>query len=273
MDREFLDQINNDHDLDHAIAEEISDDIAYYRTILSNVVMIGAPDEDWVLVDTSIRKYHERILHACEKRYGNKPPKAILLTHGHFDHVGSAKKLAEYWNIPIYVHENELDYVTGEKSYPPGDPTVGGGMISLLSTIFPTKPEHLEKWVKVLPNDGSIPFLKDWRYIETPGHTPGHISLFRDSDSCLIAGDAVSTEKPESSWAIFFPLQHIYGPPAYFTEDWMKAEESVKTLAQLKPANIIAGHGLPMHGEKMQEELQHLADHFIDQAIPKHKRH
>ncbi|WP_208590556.1 MBL fold metallo-hydrolase [Gracilibacillus suaedae] len=273
MDQEHFDKWKDlEHDLDHAIPEEILPDIAYYRTLVVNVIMIGAPNEAWVLIDTGTRKYQDRILHACEHRYGNKPPQAIILTHGHFDHIGSAKKLAEYWNVPIYIHKNEMDFVTGKKEYPPGDPTVGGGMISLLSTIFPTKPEHLEGLVTALPHDGSVPFLEDWKYIETPGHTTGHISLFREKDRLLIAGDAISTEKPESSWAVFFPLQHVYGPPAFFTEDWISAEETVKKLANLDPDMIIAGHGLPMEGETMKKELRKLADNFIEQAIPKHKR-
>lgn len=273
MDQEHTDNWKDlEHDLDHAIPEEVLPDVAYYRTLIVNIVMIGAPDEEWVLVDTGTRKYQDRILHACEYRYGNKAPQAIILTHGHFDHIGSAKKLAEYWQVPIYIHENEIDYVTGKKEYPPGDPTVGGGMISLLSGIFPTKPEHLEGLVSTLPTDGTVPFLKDWKYIETFGHTPGHISLFREQDRSLIAGDAISTEKPESSIAVFFPLQHVYGPPAYFTQDWMEAEQSVKKLAELDPDIIIAGHGVPMKGETMKQELKKLAKNFIEQAIPKHKR-
>lgn len=273
MKQQHLDQLEQyEKDFDHAIAENITKDVAYYRTLLSNIVMIGAPNEDWVLIDTSLKRYHERIIHACETRYGTKAPKAIILTHGHFDHAGSAKKLADYWNVPIFIHEREMDYVTGKQSYPPGDPTVGGGFISLLSAIFPTKPEHLEKMVQPLPKNGEVPYLQDWKYIETPGHTKGHISLYRKKDGILIAGDAISTEKPESSWSVIFPLQHVYGPPAYFTEDWHIAEESVRKLAQLQPNMIIAGHGLPMKGTVMQEELEKLTSNFMELALPKHKR-
>ncbi|KAB8137884.1 MBL fold metallo-hydrolase [Gracilibacillus oryzae] len=274
MERNYTEKWQQyERDFDHAVTEEVVRDVAYYRTFLANVIMIGAPDEDWILVDTSLRRYHERILHACEERYGTKAPKAIILTHGHFDHAGSAKKLAEHWQVDVYIHENEIDYVTGKKAYPPGDPTVGGGLMSLLSAAFPTKPEHLEKVAKPLPGDGKVPFLEDWRYIETPGHTPGHISLYREKDGMLIAGDAISTEKSESSLSVLFPFQHIYGPPAYFTEDWMGAEQSVKKIAQLNPSTVIAGHGLPMQGEAMQKELEELAAGFIERAIPKHKRH
>ncbi|UOQ84182.1 MBL fold metallo-hydrolase [Gracilibacillus salinarum] len=274
MDQEHKEKWEElERDFDHAVPEEISPDIAYYRTLLANVIMIGAPnDSEWILVDAGIKKYQDRILHACEQRYGNKPPAAIILTHGHFDHIGSVKKLVDHWQVPVYIHQNEMDFVTGITPYPPGDPTVGGGMISLLSTIFPTKPDHLEGIVSPLPNDGSIPYLSEWKYIETFGHTPGHISLFREKDRVLIAGDAISTEKAESSFSVFFPIQHVYGPPAYFTQDWAQAELSVHTINELEPDIVIAGHGLPMQGETMKQELSYLAEHFQAQAIPKHKR-
>ncbi|WP_130859192.1 MBL fold metallo-hydrolase [Gracilibacillus phocaeensis] len=265
-------EIERLRDFDNAITEEIQSDIAYYRTLFANVIMVGSPTEDWVLIDTGLKKYRDRILHACKERYGEKPPLAILLTHGHFDHIGSAKALAKYWNVPIFMHEKELPYATGKAAYMPCDPTVGGG-VSLMSVFFPTKPEHLGDLVTALPSDGTIPCLPEWRYIETPGHTAGHISFFREKDKLLVAGDAVATEKSESSLSIFFPFQRLHGPPAYFTEDWYLAEESVKRLAALQPDTIIAGHGLPMQGEFMKEELQQLADHFAQQAVPKHKRH
>ena len=52
------------------------------------------------------------------------PPEAIVLTHGHFDHAGSALQLAEYWDVPIYAHRLEMPYLTGKADYPPPDPTI-----------------------------------------------------------------------------------------------------------------------------------------------------
>jgi len=259
-------------DMEHAVVEEITADIALYRTLVSNVYMLGKPsDKNWLLIDTGIAHYHKRIIAAAEKRYDN-PPKAIILTHGHFDHVGSAKKLAKYWDVPIYAHKKEIPFVDGTSDYPPADPTVGGGLLSLLSPVFPTDAVNIKRWVQPLPEDGHIPFLTNWNYIHTPGHTPGHISLFRDEDKTLIVGDAVSTENPESSLAILLPIIKLYGPPAYFTHDWEDAEQSVHKLASLEPKLLLSGHGLPMQGQALADGFTKLIADFHEIAIPKHKR-
>ncbi|WP_226576647.1 MBL fold metallo-hydrolase [Halobacillus litoralis] len=264
---------NEEWHMDHAEAEQVLEDIAFYRTLIVNVIFLGKEgSENWVLVDCGIGHYCKRIMEAAEKRYGSQPPKAIILTHGHFDHVGSAKKLAEQWDVPIYVHPMEMDYVTGKRDYPVGDATVGGGLFSLLSPFFPTHQADLSKYIYPIPQDGSLPFLEDWRIIHTPGHTPGHISLFRDKDHALIAGDAIITVKQESSMAVIIQHQHIHGPPAYFTHNWKEAEKSVQKLASLNPSVAITGHGLPMEGELLAKQLNELASHFKELAIPKHKR-
>ena len=57
---------------------------------------------------------------------------------------------------------------------------------------LPAVPGHVRNssHVQALPEDGSVPFLDEWMWIATPGHTPGHISLFRDDGRVLVAGDA-----------------------------------------------------------------------------------
>ncbi|MCA0969706.1 MBL fold metallo-hydrolase [Halobacillus litoralis] len=272
MDKhEQHDDHNETWHMGHAESEQVLEDIAFYRTLIANVVFIGKPDDDWILIDCGIANYAKRIREAAEKRYGDRPPKAIILTHGHFDHVGSADKLADYWKVPIYVHPAEMDYVTGKRDYPVGDATVGGGLFSILSPFFPTKPVNLSRYIHPISTEGELPFLKGWRIIHTPGHTPGHISLFRESDRMLIAGDAIITVKQESSMAVFIQHQHVHGPPAYFTPDWEQAEESVKKIAHLQPKVVVTGHGLPMEGELLSEQLQELAANFKELAVPKHQ--
>src|SRR5687768_16996515 len=116
-------------------------------------------------------------------------PSSIILTHGHFDHVGALASLLEEWDVPVYAHEQELPYLTGQSSYPPPDPSVGGGLISTMSFLFPAGPIDVGQYVKSLPFDNTIPELPGWKFIHTSGHAPGHISLFREHDKVLIAGD------------------------------------------------------------------------------------
>jgi glyoxylase-like metal-dependent hydrolase (beta-lactamase superfamily II) len=115
--------------------------------------------------------------------------------------------------------------------------------------------------------------MPEWQWIHTPGHTPGHISLFRKSDGILIAGDAITTVKQESLLSVLTQKQELNGPPAYFTTDWNKAEESVRTLQQLKPTLAITSHGAPMRGEELKAALEDLSANFHEEAVPEQGRY
>lgn len=73
-----------------------------------------------------------------------------------------------------------------EKSYPIPDATVEGGMVAKMSPLFPNEPINLDDHVKTLEADGTVPYLPEFRWIHTPGHSEGHVSLFRDNDKALI---------------------------------------------------------------------------------------
>lgn len=260
---------------EHTYQPLLPNDIYKFTTLIVNVYMVEntVQNEGWVLVDAGIPGSESKILQEAEERFGGHPPKAIVLTHGHFDHVGAVKDLAEGWGIPVYAHREELPYLRGEKSYPPGDPSVGGGLMALLSPLYPNEPINLGDIVQPLPDNGDIPSMQGWRAIHTPGHTPGHISLFRESDAALIAGDAFITVKQESALAVLTQDEEIHGPPAYFTPDWNQAWESVRKLEALKPAFAYTGHGQVISGEKLREQLKYLADHFDTVAIPEHGKY
>jgi hypothetical protein len=124
----------------------------------------------------------------AEKQFSN-PPRAIVLSHGHFDHVSSAKALADHWNVPIYAHALERPYLTGKKEYPAPNAGAGGGMMSLLSPLLPRGPIDLGQRLRDLPasqGDAAFSELPDWQILHT-GHTPGHVSFFRAGDRTLLA--------------------------------------------------------------------------------------
>lgn len=251
--------------------------LAYLRDRIVNVAFISSSDghdESWILVDTGLAGGASRIVNAAELLYGpDATPAAIVLTHGHFDHVGNVRELVRRWQVPVYAHELELPYLTGRSSYPPPDPAVGGGAMATMSRFFPKKPINLGESVMSLPADGSIPVIGEWRWIHTPGHAPGHVSLFRDYDRALVAGDAFVTTKQESLSAVLTQRAEIHGPPAYFTTDWLAAEESVDELVALHPTVAVTGHGVSMRGERLEHELQELAAHFRERAVPSRGRY
>lgn len=248
----------------------VTPDLCYKRLTLVNVVFYGAPmANDWVLIDAGIPGHCGAILSAAEGRFGERArPKAIVLTHGHFDHVGSLEALAEIWDVPIYAHSLERPYLDGSAAYPPPDPTVGGGILAALSPLFPCSPVNVSRWLQPLPQDGRVPEMPGWRWIHTSGHTPGHISLFRESDRALIAGDAFITTRQESAYAVMLQKPEMHGPPMYFTQDWEAARQSVQTLAALDAEMAITGHGRPMAGPEMRKALSMLGKYFEDLAVP-----
>jgi len=248
--------------------DNVAAGVAGLQTIMVNVYGIRTAGGGWVLVDAGLYFQANRIRAWAREHFGPQPPKFILLTHGHFDHVGSLKDLVEHWDVPVYAHTLELPYLTGRSKYPPPDPFVGGGSMAVLSPLYPRGPIDLGDRVKPLAADGIIPGLDGWRWIHTPGHTPGHVSFFRDDDRVLIAGDAFVTTKQESMTAVVQQRPELHGPPAYYTSDWEAARLSVERLAGLE-ANVFAcGHGLPMVGPQAAAALQRLADNFDEVARP-----
>lgn len=258
-------------------AKEIAPGVAYMRDRIVNLYFLGTPqagERGWVLVDAGLAGSAGRIARAAAARFGSGArPAAIVLTHGHFDHVGALRTLAERWDVPVYAHELEMPYITGRSSYPPPDPTVGGGATARLAGLFPRGPIDLGARALTLPADGSIPALSGWRWIHTPGHTAGHVSLFRDADRTLVAGDAFVTTKQESITAAITQRPEIHGPPAYYTPDWDAARDSVQRLAALDPEVAGTGHGVPMHGSRLRSGLERLARDFDTLARPAHGRY
>ena len=256
---------------------EVAPGIHCLQVVMVNVYFIrdlaGKP-EDWVLVDAGLSGSANRIRRAAEKIFGQGTrPRAIIMTHGHFDHVGALRTLAYDWDVPVYAHLLELPYLTGRSAYPPPDPSVGGGAMAYMSWLYPKKPIDISPWVRKLPSDGHVPHLPGWTFIHTPGHTAGHVSFFREQDRVLIAGDAFITVNQESMLAVITQKQEIHGPPAYFTSNWEASKRSVERLMLLRPTVAATGHGLPMYGDHMLHQLEQLVREFEERAVPAHGRY
>jgi glyoxylase-like metal-dependent hydrolase (beta-lactamase superfamily II) len=246
----------------------IAPDVGWLPISFVNVFFIGHPGGPWVLVDTGLPGRADQIAEAATARFGGGTrPEAIILTHGHFDHTGSALRLAEKWDVPIYAHRFEFPYLTGRSTYPPADPTVGGAM-AFLSRFTPSRPPDLSSRLRELPNELSM--MPGWKWIHTPGHSPGHVSFFRSSDRILVDGDAFATMNMDSWTGLLTARQELSRAGSPFNYDWDATQESLKKLASLRPNVVACGHGIPMRDSDLAAQLEEFAENF---RRPRHGRY
>jgi glyoxylase-like metal-dependent hydrolase (beta-lactamase superfamily II) len=250
----------------------VAEGVHGFRSVMVNffIVRPSAQTSEWVLVDAGLRSSGPRIAKEAERlAKTTQAPLAIILTHGHFDHVGALPWLTRHWKVPVYAHRDELPYINERKPYPPPDPSVGGGLMARSSPLFPRRGPLLSGPVYALRGDGSVPGLPEWRWLATPGHSPGHVSLWRQRDRTLLAGDAIINTRQESALAVFRQSQEVRPPPAYFTPNWRVAYDSMRTLQSLAPEVVAGGHGLPARGDSLKQQLADLLNDFPEKGLPR----
>src|SRR5690625_1125669 len=109
--------------------------------------------------------------------------------------------------------------------------------------MYPNEPINLGNMVQPFPANEKISILNEWRWIHTPGHSPGHVSFFRERDGVLIVGDAFITVRQDSFYNVLMQTPEVNGPPRYLTTDWAAARDSVEKLTNLPIKIVVPGHG------------------------------
>jgi len=252
--------------------DNIAPGIEGLRITFVNVFGITHPDGSWTLIDAAM-PFSSALIRSWAEKHFNNSPNAIVLSHGHFDHVGAAAELSDAWHVPIYAHTLEFPFLTGEREYPAPNPGAGGGMMSLISPLYPRGPVNLgNRLVQFPEREGNLLTVSEmpgWQVIHTPGHTPGHVSFFRTKDRTLLPADAFCTTKPESFFsAAITQTPELHGPPAYFTWNWELARGSVRNLAALEPLTVAPGHGRPLAGPDIPAAVRELGARFEEIAVP-----
>ena len=236
----------------------IAPDVGWLPVSFVNVYFVGQPGGRWILIDAGLPGRADQISKAAAERFGaSSRPEAIVLTHGHFDHAGSAWELAEKWDVQIYAHSLEFPYLTKESSYPPPDPTIGGA-IAFLSRFMPSRPFDFRGRLRAL-TPGELPGMTGWEWLATPGHSPGHVSLFRAADRVLIAGDAFATMDMDSWIGLVTADQTLARAGAPFNVDWQATRASIRALASLRPTVAACGHGIPIRDTELPRRLDTFA--------------
>jgi hydroxyacylglutathione hydrolase len=187
-----------------------------------NAYLVGG-----VLVDTGLSTSAGRI----RKLLGGRKLDAIALTHAHGDHGGSARKLSGELKLPVWVGAGDraaTETGTAVKKAPfdrPGIATVAG-----LLGDFPGVAVDREL------REGDE-LAAGFTVIDTPGHSPGHVSYWRASDRVLICGDVFF------NMHLLTTVPGLRQPPGPFTYDPEQNRRSERKVAALEPAVAGFGHG------------------------------
>jgi glyoxylase-like metal-dependent hydrolase (beta-lactamase superfamily II) len=194
-----------------------------------------------VLVDAGTRHHAGTIL----RQLTGHAVTAHALTHGHADHQGSSHEICEKLNLPLWCGEAEAPAVER------GEPQEG-------------MPPHPVNWLfrRIMPGPGHPVARRlhegdevaGFKVLDTPGHSPGHISLWRESDRTLICGDVFTNIDTLTG------LPGLHEPKRFFTPDPARNRESMRRLADLNPSLTLFGHGRPLtDGRKLGALVARLA--------------
>ena len=155
---------------------------------------------------------------------------AHLITHAHPDHAGGSQLVVDRLGVPVWAGRGDAEAIEA------GTPVVGDGIASgLLRRFGRFAPQRVERRLQ----EGDA-VADGFTVLEAPGHTPGHLALWRESDRTLLAIDAFANMNP------FTRRRGLQLLPKPLASDVAQMKESVRRLAALEPAVVHFGHGAPL---------------------------
>jgi hydroxyacylglutathione hydrolase len=179
------------------------------------------------LIDAGIRSDTAHLLKTLKHHKLTKH----VLTHVHPDHQGASHDLCVALNIPLWCSEKEVYAMeSGDMSQ-----QIPSNVITQFQYHFWLGDKH--------PVTGGLSegdLVNEFTVLETHGHSPGHLSFWRESDRTLIVGDVVRNIS-------FLTLQSgLAEPPQLFTVNVQQNRQAMLKLAELHPKTVLFGHGEPI---------------------------
>jgi len=174
-----------------------------------------------VLVDAGLKQSVKRVLGGLQGRTLT----AHALTHAHIDHAGGSKGVVGALGIPFWVGAEDVEACRT------GNPEAGQEWIRRFGR-FPAL--AVDRALREGDEVGGFTVL------DTPGHSAGHVSYWRESDRVLVCGDVFNNMN------LVTTKVGLHEPPALFTVDPARNRESMRRLAALSPALMLPGHGPPL---------------------------
>jgi glyoxylase-like metal-dependent hydrolase (beta-lactamase superfamily II) len=192
-----------------------------------NVYAIRDGDR-WLLVDTATRHARRRIMRQLPGEL-----EAILITHAHRDHAGAMHAVAKETGAPVWGSEADADALEGKVPAPTNEQHRDALVNRLLAGLWK---EHHPVARRLA--DGEI--VAGFEVIAFPGHTPGMIGLWRESDRTVLCADTMR------SINLFTGMPQLGEMPEAFTSDIGESRRSIRKLAALEARTICFGHGRPL---------------------------
>jgi hydroxyacylglutathione hydrolase len=188
--------------------------------------MINAYFIEGILIDSGTPQSHRRIFRGL----GDRIPTAHLVTHAHPDHFGSSARVCERFGIPLMAGEKDAGAI--EQGKPEMSDTFLGRRI--LSKIPPPQAHPVATRLKEGDRVGNFEVL------DAPGHSRGHIALWRAEDKVLVLADVLFNLNPLTM------RPGLREPPAALTLNPAQNRASARRLAELEPDLVLFGHGPPL---------------------------
>ena len=196
-----------------------------------------------VLVDAATRRGEKRIM----RQIGERHVTAHALTHAHPDHQGSSHAVCETLGIPLWCGQAEVPAVESPGAMRGNQ---APGLLGALQGRYWTGPPHPVARALKAGDD-----VAGFTVLETPGHTRGHVSLWRESDRVLMVGDVLT------NMSLTTGLPGLHEPLAFATPDPARNRESARSLAALEPSLACFGHGAPLRDpRKLADFVARLGD-------------
>jgi len=204
---------------------EILPDIHRVDGVNANVYLL-LDENELMVIDTGMPGSARRIIDYVN-RISRKPSEiaTIVLTHCHVDHMGSAQQLKELTNAKVAVHQEDAQFVSGEKAQPSPKGALGI-LFKAISPFFKPKPVQPD----IVLHDGDR--VGELVVVHTPGHTPGSISLYDAERKLIFVGDTMR-----------YANGKISGPSERFTPDMNSAFQSIAKISRLEFDTMLGGHG------------------------------
>jgi glyoxylase-like metal-dependent hydrolase (beta-lactamase superfamily II) len=195
-----------------------------------NLTLILDEEEGNTLVDTGLPGQEGAIASALdEANTTTRDLKRIIITHQDLDHVGSGVALVRQSSARVLAHAADAPYIVGDLRPLKPTPEMLEQRPQMREVLQRLEPVGVDE---LLEDGEHLALAGGTRVIFTPGHTPGHLSLFLERSKVLIAGDALTAEGGS-----------LKGPNPSATLDTAEAARSVRRLAELDVETVVCYHG------------------------------